>query len=568
MTPDRLIYNSSAQCWEFHSRPHIRARLRRMFNAKYAERGNFCSIAHTEANAVDVAWVLERYPHEIEPFHRSLLSQSVNAAKDREKLTERILSGELFSEPLDLALPLRPYQAQAVELVLAVRGLLVGDDLGLGKTSIGIGLAASPDSGQVVVCCPPHLQRQWIAQFRKFAPKMSVEVGKTTKPHPTRSKVLILPYSKVMGWAGEIFPHTVILDEVHELRHEGTKKYDAVRLMCETAEYRLGLSATPVYNTGGEAFSIINILRPESLGTREEFVREWCTASSQFSDKAYVDDPAALGAYLREQSLMLRRVRADVGKELPPVASFSHQVSYSEDVMKRLTSDVLQHARMLVGTGGTFEERGQAARELDLRLRQATGIAKAPFVADFVADLVASGKKVLLAGWHRDVYDVWTREFNQRGIHYGMYTGSESTAAKDAVVKQFKDAPGGAVLIMSLRSGAGLDGLQEVADTVVIGELDWSPQVHAQLIGRLQRDGQFNPDGITVFYLVADGGADPIIASILGVKLEQGHGITDPDLNIEDLPTTHELTSDIINVGPNRIRDLARDFLNRYSNAA
>lgn len=564
---DRLIYNSTSQAWEFHSRPHIRARLRRLFHAKSAEKGNFSTIPHSESNAVDVAWVLERYPHQIEPFHLQLLRSSVAAAKDREALTARILAGEMCSEPPNLALPLRGYQSQAVELVLAVRGLLVGDDLGLGKTCIGIGLAATPDAGFSVVCCPPHLQRQWVRQFQKFAPSMRVEVAKTLKPHPTRANVLIIPYSKVSGWSGEIEPRTIILDEVHELRHSGTGKYDAVRLMCETAEYRLGLSATPVYNTGGEAFNIIDLLRPEALGTFAEFTREWCSGSES-SGKTYVDDPPALGAYLREQSLMLRRVRADVGLELPPLSLYSHQIKYSEDTLKRLTSNVMQHAKMLVGTYGSFEERGQAARELDLRLRQATGIAKAPFVADFVAELVASGKKVLLAGWHRDVYDVWAHEFKNREVHYNFYTGTESTAAKDAAVKQFKEAEGGAVLIMSLRSGAGLDGLQEHADTVVIGELDWSPQVHAQLIGRLQRDGQFNKDGITVFYLVADGGSDPIIAAILGVKLEQGHGITDPTIDLEELPISQDLTKDIVNIGPNRIRDLARDFINRYTAAA
>ena len=36
------------------------------------------------------------------------------------------------------------------------------------------------------------------------------------------------------------------------------------------------------------------------------------------------------------------------------------------------------------------------------------------------------------------------------------------------------------VLMMSLRSGAGLDGLQEVSHTAVFGELDWSPGVHRQ----------------------------------------------------------------------------------------
>jgi hypothetical protein len=48
-------------------------------------------------------------------------------------------------------------------------------------------------------------------------------------------------------------------------------------------------------------------------------------------------------------------------------------------------------------------------------LRQATGIAKAPFVADFVRLLVESGEKVLLYGWHREVYSIWRDKLKDLG---------------------------------------------------------------------------------------------------------------------------------------------------------
>src|SRR3546814_18963606 len=84
-----------------------------------------------------------------------------------------------------------------------------------------------------------------------------------------------------------------------------------------------------------------------------------------------------------------------------------------------------------------------------------------------------------------------------------MYTGSETTGQKDREKQRFLDGDTD-VLIMSLRSGAGVDGLQHRCSTGVFGELDWSPGIHQQCIWRLDRAGQQNP--VTAFFLVAHDG--------------------------------------------------------------
>jgi len=105
---------------------------------------------------------------------------------------------------------------------------------------------------------------------------------------------------------------------------------------------------------------------------------------------------------------------------------------------------------------------------------------------------------------------------------------------------------------MSLRSGVGLDGLQEVCSIVVFGELDWSPGVHEQVVGRLQRDGQ--PNKVTSLYLVTDNGTDPIMIDVLGLKSSQAHGIVNP-------------TSEVVFVESDdtRIKKLAESILARRS---
>lgn len=562
---DELKFDAASRTWIFESRPHVRMYLRRMFQHAKAGQGDVITIKHSEKAAQDIHWFLMRYPHVMQAGTRQLLAGTVAAAEARHEEAGAILRGQSSGLNLDLAIPARDYQRAAIELVENQGGLLCGDDLGLGKTIVGIGLASLPQARPMVVVCPTHLQTQWKKQFGKFAPMLSVKVAKTSRPEKIDTDVLIMTYHKAAGWAGVINPRSVVFDECQELRHNTSAKYQACQTLASGCDYRLGLSATPVYNYGGEIYNIMEILRPGALGAPEEFCKDWCSSFS--AGKWIVDDPAALGSYLRAEKLMLRRVRKDVGRELPPVQHFAEQVPYDAEVMKALTADALQLAKQILH--GTFNEKGQASRLLDLKLRQATGISKAPMVAAFVADMVKAGKKVILGGWHREVYQIWQAHFAQEEIRSWLYTGSESDAQKNRNASEFIAHEGGAVFILSNRSGAGLDGLQTVADVVVFGELDWSPQVHEQFVGRLQRDGQFNAAGVTVFYLVSDAGSDPIIASILGVKMEQGGGITDPELDMSARPIAQKLSkADEIQQETNRMVKLAREFIARHNRAA
>lgn len=79
---------------------------------------------------------------------------------------------------------------------------------------------------------------------------------------------------------------------------------------------------------------------------------------------------------------------------------------------------------------------------------------------------------------------------------------------------------------MSNRAGVGIDGLQQVCATAVIGELDWSPGVHEQFVGRIHRDGQPRP--VMAYFLIADCGSDPLVSQVLGLKRDQVEGIRNP----------------------------------------
>ena len=244
---------------------------------------------------------------------------------------------------------------------------------------------------------------------------------------------------------------------------------------------------------------------------------------------------------------MLRRTRSEVGRELPPINKIVLPVDFDEGEIKKSEDLAKQLAMQVLNRDATFTERGEAAMQFNLLYRKITGLSKARSVAMYVKMLLDAGERLVLAGWHREVYEIWLHEL--RDYNPVMYTGTDSPVQKNKSLQAFKDGETN-IFIISLRSGAGIDGLQYVCNTIVHGELDWSPKIHDQLNGRVDRDGA--PKQVTAIYPVTDYGSDPPMMNLLGLKASQAHGIVDPNTDPLQQHTDE-----------GRIKALAQQFLDK-----
>lgn len=546
-----------AGSWFIRCEPHVRLRLKGNFRQIKKSDHDEVVLSDTPAHAHELLWFLQRFPMVLPPAEAQHLAARDEQYLHRQELISGILDGSSAPRDFELAVPAREYQKIAAEVVLRSGALLLADDVGLGKTASAICALTDARTRPALVVTLTHLPPQWVSELEKFAPDLRVRILRSGKPYDLtrwRGKavpfpdVVIVNYAKLSGWADTLAPliRMVIFDECQELRRGDSNKYEGACHLARSANFRMGLSATPIYNYGGEIFSVLDCLAPDLLGTRYEFGREWCVGG-QWSDQAQIEDPKVFGHYAREEGLMLRRTRAEVGRELPPVSRIPHQVDAELHPLEQVQTSATELARIILAQGESH--RGQklhAAQELSYKLREATGIAKALHVAAFVRLLIETGEKVVLYGWHHAVYDLWRAAFAD--LDPSFYTGHESVAQKVEARRRFleDETP---LLIMSLRSGAGLDGLQQVSKTVVFGELDWSPGVHEQCLGRVARDGQAHP--VVGYFLIADVGSDPVVADVLGLKRRQAEGIVDPDADlIEDLQ-----------IDPGHVRKLAEVYL-------
>jgi len=380
--------------------------------------------------------------------------------------------------------------------------------------------------------------------IKKFT-YMQAHIIQGTKPYNLPpANLYVFKYSNISGWVDLFatgFFKAVVYDEIQELRRgEEAEKGKAALVLSQNVDLRLGLSASPVYNLGSEMHSVMRYIDPDVLGPWKEFCREWCVMAA--GGKWAVKEPDALGSYLRESGVFLRRL-----KQGRPINKIPIEVDFDEEIADN--AEVLAKQLAIKVLRGSFVEAGSAARELDAFARLQTGLAKANGVAAIARMYLEKGIPIIVGLWHRDVYAIMQEQLKE--FNPVMYTGSETTRQKDKAKEAFISGQSDCFLI-SLRSGAGLDGLQKRCSTLIVGELDWSNAVlDPQLVGRIDRPGQKESE-ITMVFPYVNYGSDPVLMRVNAIKRDQQRGINDPGSVMQPVHTDES-----------RIKMLAKQFLEK-----
>ncbi len=181
----------------------------------------------------------------------------------------------------------------------AARGLLIADEVGLGKTIeaglIWTEISARYQAGRLLVVCPKSLQEKWrLELLKRFAVKARVadarEVHLALKDAQESSAefALIATYSALRAprdWreggatsqrasaglarfleendATDPLIDLLVFDEAHHLRNPETSQHRLARHLVPVADHKLMLSATPI-NLGSEDLrSLLRLLEPD-----------------------------------------------------------------------------------------------------------------------------------------------------------------------------------------------------------------------------------------------------------------------------------------------------------------
>ena len=520
-----LSYSPRGRHWVIKGDPAVTEMAKRLFpGADSGKRGEARFADHRRLIG-EMNWLMQRYPLAVLPRDMDRWDKALLDAREHYAQLEafRRAAPPLIDSLGAFLGELRPFQQYGASWLCHTKRALLADEMGLGKTVQTLAALSASNGFPAMVVVPPHLVTNWQSEIRHFLQfegrEMRVCVIRGLKPQALpEADIYLIHYLLLRGWKDTLaeFPvKTVVFDEIQELRHRGTEKYSSASLLAGACDRVYGLSGTPIYNHGGEIWNVVNILDYHLLGDWESFTREWCYGYGN----AIVIHPDWLGEHLRREGLMLRRTKKEVLPELPDKRRLVQLVDMDDALFQALMRPVIKDLEGYASdTSLTPSRRALKANLLSQGERQATGLAKAPYAAQFVRALLDAGEKVLLFAHHHKVMSLFRKELKRYSPAF--ITGIETAALKDTAAERFMSGKTD-LCCVSLRSASGLN-LQR-ATCVVFGELDWSPAVHSQAEDRAHRIGQ--KDSLLCYYLVSPGGSDSQMQDALGLKVSQFLGL-------------------------------------------
>ncbi|MFZ1729995.1 MAG: DEAD/DEAH box helicase [Bacteroidota bacterium] len=453
---------------------------------------------------------------------------------------------EMLDAPKRFNGTLRPYQLRGYSWLAFLRqwgfGACLADDMGLGKTVQALAMIERDRAGgerrPVLLICPTTVVSNWVREAARFTPTLNVMVHHGPERHreksfvreAKRSHLVVSSYGllhrdvehlRKVSWAG------VILDEAQNIKNHETKQSRAARSL--TADYRFALTGTPVENSVGDLWALMEFLNPGFLGNHSTFRNRY-----QIPIQRWGDGDAATQLRRITAPFVLRREKTDrtiisdlpdkiVQKEYCPLTK--EQATLYEAVVRNLAAGISEK--------GGMQRRGLILATL-LRLKQICNH-PAQFLGDgsewrhrsgklrrlleIVADIRQRCEHVLVFTQYMEMGLLLQQALQEHFTEEVFFIhGGVPRKRRDTMVERFQsDDAAPTVFILSVKAG-GTGLTLTRANHVVHYDRWWNPAVENQATDRAFRIGQ--KKNVQVHTFIVAGTLEERIDELLERKRE------------------------------------------------
>lgn len=409
------------------------------------------------------------------------------------------LAAKINEQPLDtrhLRVSLRGYQEFGARFALAGRRVIVGDEMGCGKTVEAIAALAhlrAEGERHFLVVCPASVLINWMREVRGHS---------TLKPyrlHGAGRDDELLQWA-ASGGVGVTTFETVrslelpprirvamlVVDEAHYVKNPDTQRSLALRGWTRQIPRVLFLTGTPMENKVEEFRNLVDYLQPGLIGEEVE-----------------IDAVAGSKAFRRAVApAYLRRNQEDVLAELPELTRV--------DEWEEFGPQELSIYKQAVDEGNFMAMRRAAYVAGNVR-----GSAKLRRLVEIVDEACDSGRKVVVFSYFRDVLETVCAALGPRAV--GPLTGSVPPPRRQELVDEFAKSRGPAVLVSQIQAG-GVGLNVQAASVVILCEPQVKPTLETQAIARAHRLGQVRK--VQVHRLLVADSVDERMLELLEAKTE------------------------------------------------
>ncbi|CAI0627012.1 unnamed protein product [Linum tenue] len=435
---------------------------------------------------------------------------------------------------------LREYQMNGLRWLVSLynnhlNGILA-DEMGLGKTVQVISLIcylmeSKNDRGPFLVVVPSSVLPGWESEISFWAPSIH-KIVYSGPPEDRRKlfkekivhqkfNVLLTTYEYLMNKhdrpkLSKIHWHYIIIDEGHRIKNASCKLN--AELKHYQSSHRLLLTGTPLQNNLEELWALLNFLLPNIFNSSEDF-SQWFNkpfegTADNSADEALLSEEENLLIINRLHQVLrpfvLRRLKHKVENELPE--KIERLIRCEASAYQKL---LMQRVEDNLGAIGSTKARSVHNSVMELR-----NICNHPYLSQLHSDEVESfmpkhflppiirlcGKLEMLdrllpklkATDHRVLFfstmtrllDIMEEYLTAKQYRYLRLDGHTSGGDRGALIDMFnKQSSPFFIFLLSIRAG-GVGVNLQAADTVIIFDTDWNPQVDLQAQARAHRIGQ------------------------------------------------------------------------------
>ncbi|XP_051218599.1 protein CHROMATIN REMODELING 19 [Lolium perenne] len=393
----------------------------------------------------------------------------------------------------------------------------------------------------------------------------------------------------------------VLMDEAHVLKDKGSFRWKNLMAVAQHARQRLMLTGTPLQNDLHELWSLLEFMMPDIFATGDVDLKKLLNAEDRElvsriksilgpfilrrlkSDvmqqlvaktqhvksvsmgseqrKAYNDalnDYRAISLARSEKSsipkrqisnyfmqlrkianhpLLIRRIYSDkdvdrIGRLTYPKGAFGFECSLDRAIQELKNYNDFAIHQLLVTYGDTGTKGA-------LKDEHVFGSAKCQALAELLPSLANDGHRVLIFSQWTTMLDILEWALELIGVTYRRLDGSTPVVERQTIVDTFNNDHSIAACLLSTRAGG--QGLNLIgADTVIIHDMDFNPQMDRQAEDRCHRIGQQKP--VTIYRLVAKDSVDEKIYEIAKRKLVLDAAILQSGADLDDRNDVPEQT--------------------------
>ena len=473
---------------------------------------------------------------------------------------------EILRQPPTLSpeCTMRKYQLEGLSWLVSQqeKGInsILGDEMGLGKTLQSISfvtymLQVEKQTGPFLVIVPLSVLSNWMNEFYKWSPSLKVMRAHSTNlseitrivqtmKNAKKVQVIVTTYdmvksAKMQRAFSSIIYNSIILDEGHRLKNaESGFAKSCGRLR---ARFKLILTGTPVQNNLGESWALLNFLAPDIFTDSSVFDAAFDLNSSKIT----IDRDMLKKSHYLLRPFILRRIKAEVESSLPPKLETMISCPMT-DVQKRWTKSLLfknKDELQYFDTGAVKGDFGRG-KKLNFLLQQLRKAANHPYLFDgceppsmdglpteeivsysgkmvlldrLLTKLQATGHRVVIFSQYTRVLDIISDFLSYRGHTHLRLDGSTNRVMREVRIREY-NAPKSMYFIFCLTTRAGGEGVNlYTADTVILFDSDWNPQIDIQAMARVHRIGQTKT--VHIYRLVTAGSVEERIVQRAQKKL-------------------------------------------------